>query len=936
MQIACADGLEELREPSRPVQKSAGSFEDLGQGDDLATKLPVGIIFSSDISNQSGKSSPTKCGAEIVKNDRDDEGTAVTEEERDAGVATAGKTTNTVPSDSRETVSLPQWTDASSARKENTYRRQKGGKIKSALGKTCHDNSGEDPGTAKVEETVCATSTRVEDSELGHRSKRGRPRGRPAKRKSKKSDYSDSKRVALANSRDRSSVHGDGSGTGTVSAEREEIDLASTCSVSTTEKITVTSSNSVSYPHKSAWRSHESSLANTGQYVSSTDENTTRRDGPPGRCEEHQPICLATVKIESPGHFADEPTQSDTHKACIPDPLIASTKGTRTRVKPRDPRQHRSSHGRKKLVEVEQDTTNNTPKDSLVASLCRQTSEPDGRRDRDSQRVNVDTDSQRAEIGQSDATSNRWSRPIKGDSTLPGRSRPKEDKGSKQRSIKNWPGDETFAAEQKRLAETRMQLWLERRKDDAELSSGCERQISMHRDVQSPENGVESPEVARSFRRRSIFLQSFDREQIQVENDEITQEESERHFSSVVATVNPSSSVQDLASDCAMTPVDVNKADDKSLCLDKEEVGGSGCKNANTDNWKRKEYRSWKSNGCTSPVSSNSRDAEKCNTEMSCVIADENGRSDAVDCREVEGRPPILSDISADSPRRSVSGKRQDSPSRDTRDIAIQTDDTSNGRRDVATQTEPGNDSTDLSMLLRDRPHSLELGSNVPLIITRKQVADAIATSRSTLTSVVEKFEHAVRSRSRSKEHLDKYLSSIRKEADSSGMPDLHDADGTVEDISPAVSPTEVSAFGGTGIVPFSSVTDSFESFHQLRSSQLTGRSQQPVLRRRKRKKRWDVTVSDLEMERNYISDYARDHDLSQQRGRVETMKQEIISSVWEKLIAEKRRDPSSADLRLLGYRGSGTFLAPDRVYSPSRPTYEDDSTPPLEDYDED
>jgi hypothetical protein len=200
----------------------------------------------------------------------------------------------------------------------------------------------------------------------------------------------------------------------------------------------------------------------------------------------------------------------------------------------------------------------------------------------------------------------------------------------------------------------------------------------------------------------------------------------------------------------------------------------------------------------------------------------------------------------------------------------------------------------------------------------------------------VEKFEHAVRSRSRSKEHLDKYLSSIRKEADSSGMPDLHDADGTVEDISPAVSPTEVSAFGGTGIVPFSSVTDSFESFHQLRSSQLTGRSQQPVLRRRKRKKRWDVTVSDLEMERNYISDYARDHDLSQQRGRVETMKQEIISSVWEKLIAEKRRDPSSADLRLLGYRGSGTFLAPDRVYSPSRPTYEDDSTPPLEDYDED
>ena len=247
------------------------------------------------------------------------------------------------------------------------------------------------------------------------------------------------------------------------------------------------------------------------------------------------------------------------------------------------------------------------------------------------------------------------------------------------------------------------------------------------------------------------------------------------------------------------------------------------------------------------------------------------------------------------------------------------------------------------------RPRSLQFSSNIPLLSTRKEVADVRTTASSKLTSVVEKFERTVLSRSYSKtpqleEQIEEYLSSARKEA---GMTDLHvhDTDGTVEDISPAVSPTEMSAFTGTGLVSFSGATDPFESFHQ--NSRLTGRSlssERSELARRKRRKRWDVTVSDVETDRNYTNAavlLTRDLEFSQQHGRVETMKQEIMGSIWEKLLAEKRQqDQSLGGLSSLAYRRSGTFLSTYSVssctvpYSPSRPTYEGDSTPPLEDYD--
>ena len=168
--------------------------------------------------------------------------------------------TNKLPSDSRELVSelpkLPQQTRSVSPTKDDitTYHDRKFGKLTSVRGKSRPDNSDGDPGTAGTEEVVYASARRAEKPGFLHSPKRGRPRGRPFKRRrSKRLDCNESKRVALENS----AVYTEDSGI--ISAVNEETDLAPACSMSI-EKTTVTSSNfSALHPDKSGldrWFSH--------------------------------------------------------------------------------------------------------------------------------------------------------------------------------------------------------------------------------------------------------------------------------------------------------------------------------------------------------------------------------------------------------------------------------------------------------------------------------------------------------------------------------------------------------------------------------------------------------------------------------------------------------------------------------------------------------
>ena len=428
----------------------------------------------------------------------------------------------------------------------------------------------------------------------------------------------------------------------------------------------------------------ESSPANNGQCVSNTDGEMSCRDSCSAHCEEQKQstdgrlISVTTVKIGPSQHLADGPTLNGTSKASTPDPLIGSVNETRTQGKSRDPRLHRRPHNGTKLIEeVLQDTADSTSKDCseqcLVLSRCSETLKAYERREDDSQGVNLDTDSQHLqEICQSEAASNQRVRSVNGNNDVPVLSRPDGDKDIMQRSIENWSGKGKFVTEQKELAETRMQLWLER-KGNAEFSSSRGHPSSMHRDVQSPESNVPGyPKVTDSFRRRSDLLQSFetpDGEEINVEKNGRQQscEESDLPSShKVPATANPTPPLQEPASDCTRTTVEVNmnKVYSDNLCFEKEEVSGSGRKNAKRDDWrnkKQKEYRKWSSNGCScSPVSSGSKDDEICNTEMSYLIAPkENSKSDGAECRQKRNKSPVLSDISVDSPRQSVLGKQE-------------------------------------------------------------------------------------------------------------------------------------------------------------------------------------------------------------------------------------------------------------------------------------
>lgn len=543
-------------------------------------------------------------------------------------------------------------------------------------------------------------------------------------------------------------------------------------------------------------------------------------------------------------------------------------------------------------------------------------------------------------------------------------------------------------SEQKQLAETRMQLWLERN-DHVGFDSSPAGHKPRRRHVKPSKKTGSGCSQAGDSDKGTYGLKLSNYHFDDKEMSEISQKSREKYqqsSSQLPAAAIATSNLEDVTSNyigakrTQSLPIvsgsDKQHPERNDCCVSLDKDG----KRRNRWNDKHKIKREQSSRYCSSsPLSCSSENGGGMKTvdvvDGGCVTHQDNNKNgfdNYTGDQLVREKSSVLSNISGESNRRSplagqgdwstralgpeslVStqsarwgsisyGSRRSAISPMFRDASTQTEFVRCEHKEIATQTEYGGDVEIPCMLSTTR--SLQFSSYIPLSVTVKDVADMKSSTCSQLTTVVEKFEHTVLSGSRTstpqlEEQIEEYLSSARKEAESSDRKDRH-VDSTVEDISPAVSPTRGSTTNSARMFSFPASANPSESFHQ--GSLLADRNMgtgQSTVGRRKRRKRWDVTTSEVEMydDTNSVS---RERFASLWHGHVETKNQEVMGSTREKL-EKSRSDQTDSGMPSLAFRPSdqlpvsATHPTPCRsTYPPCQHTDEGDSTPPLEDYDD-